>query len=314
MKGKAVFAVGGNALIKDRQHQTVEDQYRTAGEAAEHIADMIQDGWDVVVTHGNAPQVGFILRRSELASDELHEIPLDVCDADAQGAIGYALQQNLLNIFGERKMSKTVVTLITQTEVDPDDLAFTHPTKAIGGVMTRPEAMERSEREGWQIVEEVGRGWRRVVASPEPRRIIELEAIQALLESGIVTIATGGGGIPVVADEHGNLHGVPAVIDKDLTSSLLAIRVEADLLVIGTSVKKVALNWGKPDQRWIDQMTVEEAKRRLAEGTHFAPGSMKPKVEAVVRYLEGGGKRAIISDLESVRRALDGEAGTQFVP
>jgi carbamate kinase len=314
MKGKAVFAVGGNALIKDRQHQTVEDQYRTAGEAAEHIADMIQDGWDVVVTHGNAPQVGFILRRSELASDELHEIPLDVCDADAQGAIGYALQQNLLNIFGERKMSKTVVTLITQTEVDPDDLAFTHPTKAIGGVMTRPEAMERSEREGWQIVEEVGRGWRRVVASPEPRRIIELEAIQALLASGIVTIATGGGGIPVVADEHGNLHGVPAVIDKDLTSSLLAIRVEADLLVIGTSVEKVALNWGKPDQRWIDQMTVEEAKRRLAEGTHFAPGSMKPKVEAVVRYLEGGGKRAIISDLEGVRRALDGEAGTQFVP
>jgi carbamate kinase len=314
MKGKAVFAVGGNALIKDRQHQTVEDQYRTAGEAAEHIADMIQDGWDVVVTHGNAPQVGFILRRSELASDELHEIPLDVCDADAQGAIGYALQQNLLNIFGERKMSKTVVTLITQTEVDPDDLAFTHPTKAIGGVMTRPEAMERSEREGWQIVEEVGRGWRRVVASPEPRRIIELEAIQALLASGIVTIATGGGGIPVVADEHGNRHGVPAVIDKDLTSSLLAIRVEADLLVIGTSVEKVALNWGKPDQRWIDQMTVEEAKRRLAEGTHFAPGSMKPKVEAVVRYLEGGGKRAIISDLEGVRRALDGEAGTQFVP
>jgi carbamate kinase len=284
MKGKAVFAVGGNALIKDRQHQTVEDQYRIAGEAAEHIADMIQDGWDVVVTHGNAPQVGFILRRSELASDELHEIPLDVCDADAQGAIGYALQQNLLNIFGERKMSKTVVTLITQTEVDPDDPAFTHPTKAIGGVMTRPEAMERSEREGWQIVEEVGRGWRRVVASPEPRRIIELEAIQALLASGIVTIATGGGGIPVVADEHGNLHGVPAV------------------------------NWGKPDQRWIDQMTVEEAKRRLAEGTHFAPGSMKPKVEAVVRYLEGGGKRAIISDLEGVRRALDGEAGTQFVP
>lgn len=314
MKGKAVFAVGGNALIKDRQHQTVEDQYRTAGEAAEHIADMIQDGWDVVVTHGNAPQVGFILRRSELASGELHEIPLDVCDADAQGAIGYALQQNLLNIFGERKMSKTVVTLITQTEVDPDDPAFTHPTKAIGGVMTRPEAMERSEREGWQIVEEVGRGWRRVVASPEPRRIIELDAIQALLASGIVTIATGGGGIPVVADEHGNLHGVPAVIDKDLTASLLAIRVEADLLVIGTSVKKVALNWGKPDQRWIDRMTVEEAKRRLAEGTHFAPGSMKPKVEAVVRYLEGGGKRAIISDLESVRRALDGEAGTQFVP
>lgn len=314
MKGKAVFAVGGNALIKDRQHQTVEDQYRTAGEAAAHIADMIQDGWDVVVTHGNAPQVGFILRRSELASSELHEIPLDVCDADAQGAIGYALQQNLLNIFGKRKMSKTVVTLITQTEVDPDDPAFTHPTKAIGAVMTRPEAMERSEREGWQIVEEVGRGWRRVVASPEPRRIIELEAIQALLASGIVTIATGGGGIPVVADEHGNLHGVPAVIDKDLTASLLAIRVEADLLVIGTSVKKVALNWGKPDQRWIDQMTVEEAKRRLAEGTHFAPGSMKPKVEAVVRYLEGGGKRAIISDLESVRRALDGEAGTQFVP
>lgn len=313
MGKKAVFAVGGNALIEDRLHQTVDDQYQKAREATERIADMIQDGWDVVVTHGNAPQVGFILRRSEIAASELHEIPLDVCDADSQGAIGYALQQNLCNVFSERNIPKTVVTLITQTEVDAADPAFGNPIKAIGGFMTREEAQERRRRDSWEVIEEIGRGWRRVVASPEPHRIVELEAIRELLASGVVTIAAGGGGIPVVIDENGELHGIAAVIDKDLTAALLATQVSADLLIIGTSVDRVALNWGQPNQRWIDQMTLEEAKQRLAEGTHFEASSMEPKIEAVIRYLESGGERAIVTDLKSVRRALEGQAGTNFV-
>ena len=259
------------------------------------------------MTHGNAPQVGFILRRSEIASSELHEIPLDVCDADAQGAIGYALQQNLCNVFGRRDDPRTVITLITQVEVAADDPAFSHPTKAIGGFLSQEEAI------GWEVIEEIGRGWRRVVAAPDPHRMIELPAIERLLASGFVTIAAGGGGIPVIVDDQGELHGVAAVIDKDLTASLLATRLKADVLVIGTLVERVALNWGKPDQHWVDEMKLDEAKQRLANN-EFEASSMQPKIEAIVRYLENGGPRAIVTDLASVERALDGQAGTTFVP
>lgn len=310
----AVVAIGGNSLIKDAQHQSVEDQYEAAAETDHHIAELIRAGWDVAVTHGNGPQVGFILRRSELARHELHEVPLDVCGADTQGAIGYALQQNLYNDFLKLGVDKTAVTVVTQVEVDRDDPAFRHPSKPIGSFMDEKTAAQRRERDGWEVVEDAGRGWRRVVASPEPRRIVELEAIKDLLEAGMAVICVGGGGIPVVSDERGRLRGVAAVIDKDRASALLAVDLEADLLLISTAVEKVALAWGTPEQRWVDRLTLAEAKQYLAEGTHFAKGSMAPKIEAAIRYLEGGGKEVLITNPENLERAVAGETGTRIVP
>jgi carbamate kinase len=311
---KAVVAIGGNSLIKDRYHQTVRDQYIAAGETCWHIAAMIQDGWDVAITHGNGPQVGFILRRSELASHELHEIPLDVAGADTQGAIGYALQQNLYNDFARLGMDKDAVTVVTQVEVSPDDPAFHKPTKPIGSYMDEELATRRRDDEGWAVMEDAGRGWRRVVASPFPRRIVEIEAIRSLIDEGFVVISTGGGGIPVVPDEQGNLVGVAAVIDKDYASSLLANEIEAELFIISTAVEKVAINWGKPGQEWVDRITLSQAKEWLAEGSHFAAGSMAPKIQACVWYLERGGKVALITSPENVERALVGETGTRIVP
>lgn len=310
----AVIAIGGNSLIKDKAHQSVEDQYVAAGETAGHIARMIKEGWDVAVSHGNGPQVGFILQRSEIAAkaEGLHEIPLDVCGADSQGAIGYALQQNLYNFFKEMGVEKTVGTIVTQTEVSPDDPAFKNPSKPIGGFMTEEEARLRRARDGWEVVEDAGRGWRRVVASPKPIRIVEEEAVKTLIASGMTVITVGGGGIPVVANGEGRLHGVAAVIDKDLASALLANTIGADVLIISTAVEKVALNWGKPDQEWVDEMTLEEAKAYLAEGSHFAKGSMAPKIQAVVNFLEGGGEKAIITNPENIERALHGKTGTHI--
>ena len=247
MGRRAVIAIGGNSLIKDRYHQTVRDQYIAAGETTQHIASMIEQGWDIAITHGNGPQVGFILRRSELSANELHEVPLDVCGADSQGAIGYALQQNLQNDFRERGIDKPVVTVVTQCEVDRADPAFADPTKPIGSYMAEDQARVR-ESQGWSVMEDAGRGWRRVVPSPRPKRIVELDAIRALIEAGYVVVSTGGGGIPVVADEQGNLQGVAAVIDKDFASSLMANGIAADTFIISTAVEKVALRWGQPDQ------------------------------------------------------------------
>ena len=310
----AVVAIGGNSLIKDKQHQTVRDQYVAAGETCWHIAAMIQDGWNVVIGHGNGPQVGFILRRSELASHELHEVPLDVCGADSQGAIGYALTQNLENDFRRLGLDRHAVAVVTQVEVAADDPAFAHPTKPIGSFMEEPEAVRRRDRDGWSVVEDAGRGWRRVVASPAPLRIVEEDAIRSLIDEGFVVIATGGGGIPVVADADGNLVGVAAVIDKDLACSLLATRVDAELLLITTAVEHVSLDFGTPQERPIDRMTLSEAKQYLAEGVHFAEGSMAPKIEAVIGFLERGGGRAIVTDPDNVERALAGETGTHLVP
>ncbi len=306
----AVIAIGGNSLIKDKQHKTVEDQYKAAGETALHIAKMIKDGWNVAIGHGNGPQVGFILRRSELAAHELHEIPLDVCGADTQGAIGYALQQNLYNHFLDMGIDKHVTTVVTQVEVSADDPAFQNPTKPIGSFMDEAQAMRRREQDGWDVVEDAGRGWRRVVASPRPKRIVEEVAVKRLLEAGIIVITVGGGGIPVVADENGKLRGVAAVIDKDFASSLLATRLQADVFIISTAVEKVALNFGKPNQQWLDHLTLAEAKAYLAEGTHFAKGSMAPKIQAVINFLEAGGEKAIITDPPNITRALAGETGT----
>jgi carbamate kinase len=314
-KKVAVVAIGGNSLIKSKQHQTVEDQYQAAKETAAHLVDMIEAGWDIAVGHGNGPQVGFILRRSEIAAkvEGMHEVPLDVCGADSQGAIGYALQQNLHNELAERGIDKSVATVITQVRVDADDPAFQEPAKPIGTFMEEDEAMRRKEEMGWNVVEDAGRGWRRVVASPLPVEIMELDAVKALIASGTITITVGGGGIPVIKTDDG-LKGTAAVIDKDFASSFLATEMDADLLLISTAVEKVALNFGKPDQKDLDVMTVAEAKQYLDEGTHFAKGSMEPKIRAIVRFLENGGKEAIVTDPKNIGRALKGETGTKIIP
>ncbi|MBU1225762.1 MAG: carbamate kinase [Actinobacteria bacterium] len=309
----AVIAIGGNSLIPDKGRVTVQDQYRAAGETADHIAALVADGWDVAITHGNGPQVGYILRRSELAAKELHEVPLDVCGADTQGAIGYALQQNLANDFLHLGIDKTVATVVTQVEVSADDPAFQHPSKPIGSFMGAEEAARRRDQEGWDVVEDAGRGWRRVVASPRPIRIVEEAAVRALLAAGMVVITVGGGGIPVVRNAKGELEGIAAVIDKDHASGLLANVLGADMFIISTAVEKVALDFGTPQQVWVDRLTLAEAKAALAEGTHFAAGSMGPKIQAAIDYLERGGKEVIITDPANIGRAVAGETGTRIV-
>jgi carbamate kinase len=277
---------------------------------------MIEAGWDVAIGHGNGPQVGFILRRSEIAHkvEGMHEVPLDVCGADSQGAIGYALQQNLQNEFKARGIKKAVATVVTQVRVDTDDKAFKNPSKPIGGFMDEADAKQREKDLGWNIVEDAGRGWRRVVASPIPQEVVEYDAVKTLIDAGVVVVTVGGGGIPVVRDDSGKLVGTAAVIDKDYASSLLAREMKADLLLISTAVEKVAINYGKPDQKWLDKMTLAEAKQYLAEGTHFAKGSMAPKIQAIIWFLEAGGKSALITNPENIGRALKGETGTWILP
>lgn len=312
-KGLAVVAVGGNALIKDKNHQTVPDQYQAAVETMAHIATMIEDGWDVVVTHGNGPQVGFILRRSEIAASELHEVPLDYCGADTQGAIGYMFQQALHNEFLRRGIHKSAATVVTQTIVDRDDPAFKNPTKPIGSFLDEDQAKIKMEKDGWTMVEDAGRGWRRVVPSPIPQSIVEADAIRSLIDHGFVVVAVGGGGIPVMRTPEGKLIGVEAVIDKDFGSAILACMIHADLFLISTAVEKVAVNFNKPDQRWLDRITADEARQLIKEG-HFAQGSMLPKIEAILKYLDCGGKAALITDPEHIKDALDGKTGTWVLP
>jgi len=310
----AVVAIGGNSLIKDKKNVTVESQYLAAKETTTHIADMIESGWTVAIGHGNGPQVGFILRRSEIAHkvEGMHKVPLDVCGSDSQGAIGYALQQNLQNILRSRGIDKPVATVVTQVRVDGEDDAFKNPTKPIGTFMEEEEAQQRVENLGWNVVEDSGRGWRRVVASPQPKEVVELASVKVLIAAGHIVITVGGGGIPVVM-EKGALKGVAAVIDKDYASSLLAREINADLFVISTAVEKVALNFGKPDEKWLDRITLSEAKDYLAKGIHFAKGSMAPKIQAVIYFLEAGGKQALITNPENIGRALKGETGTWIV-
>lgn len=312
----AVVAIGGNSLIKDEKHKTVEDQYLAAKETCFHIADMIEAGWDVAVGHGNGPQVGFILRRSEIAAkvEGMHEVPLDVCGADSQGAIGYALQQNLQNELYRRGIKKPVATVVTQVLVDKNDPAFKNPSKPIGSFMDEAEAKRREQEMSWNVIEDAGRGWRRVVASPIPKEVVELEAVRTLVKAGTIVVTVGGGGIPVIDTGDHEYKGVAAVIDKDYASSLLARLLKADLFLISTAVEKVALNFGKPDQKWLDRITLAEAKKYLAEGTHFAKGSMAPKIQAIIWYLEAGGKQALITNPENIGRALKGETGTWIEP
>jgi carbamate kinase len=307
----AVVAIGGNSLIKDKEHQSVPDQFATTDETCAHIADMIKQGWRVVITHGNGPQVGFILLRSEIASNVLHPVPLDSCGADTQGALGYMIQQLLGNRLSQIPGAPPVVTVVTQVVVDKNDPAFQNPSKPIGPFYDEDRARQYEEDQGWTVVEDAGRGWRRVVPSPIPTDIVELGAMRALLQTGFVVIGVGGGGIPVVRDEQGNLRGVDAVIDKDYASGLLANGLDADLFLISTAVEKVSLNFGKPDQRPLDHLTAEEAKEYLEQG-HFPRGSMGPKIRAVIQYLERGGKEALITSPENLARALRGETGTRI--
>jgi carbamate kinase len=311
----AVVAIGGNSLIRDPKKATVEDQYLAAKETTYHIADMIEAGWDVAIGHGNGPQVGFILRRSEIAAkvEGMHEVPLDVCGADSQGAIGYALQQTLQNELFKRHIKKPVATIVTQVLVDKNDKAFQNPTKPIGGFMEEAEAKRREKEMGWAVVEDAGRGWRRVVASPIPQEVVELETVKTLIKAGTVVITVGGGGIPVIDQNEGQYVGTAAVIDKDFASSLLAREIQADLLLISTAVEKVAINYGKPNEKWLDKMTLAEARQYLAEGTHFAKGSMAPKIQAIIWFLEAGGKQALITNPENIGRALKGETGTWII-
>ncbi len=312
----AVVAIGGNSLIKSESKTSAADQYQAAKESMLHIADMIEAGWEVAIGHGNGPQVGFILRQSEVTSkvEGVPEVPLDVCGAQSQGFIGYMLQQNLQNELYQRGIKKNVATVITQVLVDPDDPAFKNPTKPIGGFMTEAEAKKREAELGWSVVEDAGRGWRRVVASPLPKEVVEFDTISALLYAGVVVVTVGGGGIPVIDVGNGDYNGAPAVIDKDYASSMLARALNADLFLISTAVEKVALNYGKPNQQWLDHLSLSDAKRYLAEGGHFAKGSMAPKIQAIVWYLEAGGKEAIITNPENIGRAMRGETGTHITP
>jgi carbamate kinase len=314
MTRTVVVAIGGNSLITDSGHQTVGDQYEAAALTCTHLGSMLQDeSLRLVVTHGNGPQVGFILRRSEIAAPELHMVPLDSCVADTQGALGYQLQRAMGNEFRHRGLKRRAVTVVTQVLVDKDDPALHKPNKPIGSFMSKEQAEEHRSKDGWDLVEDAGRGWRRVVASPRPKAILELDAVRSLLDAGFVVVAAGGGGIAVVPDEQGDLTGVAAVVDKDLASSLLAHQLKAETLVISTAVEKVCLNFGKPDQKELSTMTVAEARQYIQEG-HFKPGSMLPKVQAVVEFLEGGGKEAFITDPAHLAAALAGKAGTRVVP
>lgn len=310
MAKRIVVAIGGNSLIKDAAHKTVPDQYAAAAETVPHIVDLVEQGWDVAITHGNGPQVGFILRRSELAAEELHEVPLDFCGADTQGAIGYMLQQILLTELRRRKIDKLPVTVVTQVLVDKNDPAFSQPNKPIGSFMDEETASRRS-KEGWHVTEDAGRGWRRVVPSPVPKKVIEAQAVDNLLNDGFIVITVGGGGIPVVEEDQ-KLKGVAAVIDKDRASALLCKALGAKGFLISTSIDKVYLNFGKPNQQAIDRMTIKEAKQYLKVG-HFAPGSMAPKIESVIQFLEEGGELAIITSPENIAKAIRGEAGTHIV-
>ena len=308
----AVLAIGGNSLIKDKNHIALSCQYEAVRDTAKYIADLIEEGLNIVITHGNGPQVGFIYRRGELAQHELPLIPLDICGADTQGAIGYMIQKALLNEFRERGIAKKVTTVVTQTIVDRDDPSFEHPTKPIGSFMSEGEALANQKKFGWQVVEDAGRGFRRVVPSPIPREIIELDVIKLLVKKGYIVIAVGGGGIPVIRNEQGDIEGVEAVIDKDLGSSLLARHLGADIFIISTSIDSVYLNFGKENQKSIRRATLTEMKRYLNEG-HFKPGSMKPKIEAVLQFLEGGGKEAIITAPENLLKSIKGECGSRIL-
>ncbi|MCO5185980.1 MAG: carbamate kinase [Anaerolineae bacterium] len=315
MTKTALVAIGGNSLITDKNRPDVPHQWDAVRETCRRLADMIDAGWNLVVTHGNGPQVGFIMRRNELAAHEVHSTPLDIIVADTQGSIGYMLQQALRNELRSRGNELPVASIVTQVLVDEADPAFAKPSKPVGGFMEEEQARLFAEQ-GWNVVEDAGRGWRRVVASPKPLRVIEERSIRTLIRAGGVVIAAGGGGIPVVKNRKGELReisGVYAVIDKDWASGLLAAQVGIDLFLVSTGVEKVALNFNTPEQQDLDTVTVEQMTQYLNEG-HFAPGSMKPKIEAAIKFVTATGNPTVITNPTNLARALAKETGTWIVP
>jgi carbamate kinase len=311
---RAVVAIGGNALILDGQQGTIAEQYDNAIEMARHIATLVADGWGIVLTHGNGPQVGFILLRSELVGDSapVPQLSLEMSSADSQGGIGHILAMALLNELARQDLRDRVAYVLTHTVVDQADPAFANPTKPIGPFYTAGQAATRRRRNGWQMVEDSGRGYRRVVASPRPLRIVESAQIRTLVDAGFVVVAVGGGGIPVVETDRG-YQGVEAVIDKDRASALLASSLAVPLLVLSTGVERVAWHFRQPDQRLIDSMTASEAMGYLADG-EFPKGSMGPKVEAAVDFLARGGSEVLITTPAALERAIAGVTGTRVVP
>ena len=314
-KKLAFIAIGGNSLIKSKELQTVEDQHTAIQETIRHVADLIEQKYQVLISHGNGPQVGFIMRRSEVARrvTGLHLVPLVNVVADTQGSIGYQIQQSLNNELAGRNIAGQCVTVVTQVVVDRDDPGFKNPAKPVGEFFDADQLADiRREYPDWTLVEDAGRGFRRVVPSPEPREVIEKPVIESLLDSGYHVVTVGGGGIPVVRTDKG-LEGVDAVIDKDLASSLLANQLNAGLLIISTAVEQVALKFGEPDEKPIRQMTVAEAEHYIAQG-HFAPGSMLPKIQSALRFLKNGGQEVIITAPEFIKEAVSTGRGTHIVP
>lgn len=310
-----IVAIGGNALVKENGRDSIQDQYEAVKETAAHIADMVEEGYKVVVTHGNGPQVGFAMRRCEIANEitGMPTIPLVNCVAETQGGIGYQIQQALTNEFAKRKLNHKVASVITQVEVSIEDPNFQNPTKPVGSFFTleQAEAM-KAEHPDWVMVEDSGRGYRRVVPSPRPIDIVEKDAIKSLIDSGYVVIAAGGGGIPVVRTGENEYDGIDAVIDKDFATSLLAEQIQAETLIITTGVPRVCINFGKPDQQALEQISIEETKKYIEE-EHFAKGSMLPKIEASLSFLEKSGSRVIITNPESLKDAVNNKAGTHIV-
>ena len=306
---KIVVALGGNALQDADSGATAEAQLNVIKESTKYLVDIIEDGNNLIITHGNGPQVGRILIQNELANVVTPAMPFDVCGAMSQGMIGYHIQQAIREELSVREIQRPVATVITQVVVDKEDEAFRNPTKPIGPFYTEEEAKALKEEKGYDVVEDSGRGYRRVVASPMPKRIVEIETIKTLIDNNTVVITVGGGGIPVI-EEGKSLNGVAAVIDKDLASEQLAQDINADILVMLTAVEKVAINYGKPNQKQLDKVSVEEMKQYSKEG-HFAPGSMLPKVLAGIRFAESKkGRKTIITSLDKVNEALKGLSGT----
>lgn len=309
----ALLAFGGNAFTIEGDSYTIENERAAANSMCEELIKVIEKGYDLVITHGNGPQVGNLMLQRDLICGEVPPMPLDVLVAQTEGSLGYILQDELLNHLRKRRIGKYVVTMITQVRVDKEDPAFQNPTKPVGPFYSREKADKLiGENPDWKMVEDAGRGYRRIVPSPKPKKIIQSNMIRSLVYSGNVVIAAGGGGIPIIKDENKRYVGVEAVIDKDLSSAMLANDVKADLLIILTGVDKVYLNYGTKDQEGLNHLTYSQAKEYLTEG-HFPAGSMGPKVESALKYLENGGRRAIITSADSLEEALDGKNGTHIV-
>ena len=310
-KGSVVIGVGGNSLITSADRQSIAHQYEAVEKTVRNIVDAHEEGWDIVLTHGNGPQVGFVLERSEIAAQDVITVPIDYAVADIQGAVGYMFGRAFDNEYDIRNIKKSAVAIITRVIVDPFDAAFRDPNKPIGPFFDEEKANERTHKFGWSVKEDPGKGWRRVVASPRPLEIVELDQILDLINRGYTVIACGGGGIPVSRSKNGELEGIEAVIDKDLTASLLASDLKADVLLLVTEAPKVAINFGMPDQQWLDFLSIKEAEKLQTE-SQFDPGSMGPKVDAILKFLQNGGRRGIITDSKNIAGALTGVGGTQF--